>query len=69
MQNVQKTSDCVQVVRCRECKHYAIDYLTKAYEPDRRYKPSVCIRNRYGVRRKPDWFCADGERRDDDAAD
>lgn len=67
MTNVEKTSEYVAVVRCKDCKYYAIDYLTKAMQPDRRYKPSVCINGRYGVRRKPDWFCADGERRAADA--
>ena len=65
MQNVTRTSDRVDVVRCRDCKYYARDYLAKSGEPDRRYNPSICIRGQYGVRRSPDYFCADGERRED----
>ena len=54
----------VPVVRCRDCKYYAINRLTKAYEPDKRFNPSVCIIGEFAKPRKPDWFCADGERRD-----
>ena len=59
--------DCIEAIRCKDCKYYVIDRLTKAYEPDRRYKPSVCIKGRYGVRRSPNWYCADAERKEEDA--
>ena len=59
----------VPVVRCRDCKYYAINRLTKAYEPDKRFNPSVCIIGEFARPRKPDWFCADGERRDDNGTD
>ena len=54
------------LVRCRDCKYYAIDHLTKDYEPDKRFNPSVCINGQFARPRKPDWFCADGERRESD---
>jgi len=56
--------DAVPVVRCRDCKYYAINRLTKAYEPDKRFNPSVCIIGEFARPRKPDWYCADGERRE-----
>ena len=56
--------DYVKEERCRDCKYYAINRLTKAYEPDKRFNPSVCIIGEFARLRKPDWFCADGERRE-----
>ena len=49
------TVDAVEVVRCRECKHYEI------------HKPKVlenCERNGYIIPMKPDDFCSYGERKD-----
>ena len=54
----------IVIVHCKDCKYYAINHLTKDYEPDKRYNPSVCIIGEFARRRKPDWFCADGERRE-----
>ena len=51
------TVDAVEVVRCRECKHYEI------------HKPKVlenCERNGYIIPMKPDDFCSYGERRGGD---
>ena len=48
------TVDAVEVVRCRECKHYEI------------HKPKVlenCERNGYIIPMKPDDFCSHGERK------
>ena len=64
--NVERTSDRVAVVRCKDCRWYAIAQLTRSYEPDKRYKRSVCIKGQYAVCRNPDWFCADGVRRNED---
>lgn len=52
-----------EVVRCRECKWYSIYEAKKDGTPDKRYSPSVCLREIYAKRRDPDWFCADGERK------
>ena len=65
MQNVTRTSERVDVVLCKDCKHYVVRHLTKAMEPDKRYKPDVCIKERYIKPRRPDWYCADGERREE----
>ena len=49
------TADPVEVVRCRECKHYEI------------HKPKVlenCERNGYMIPMKPDDFCSYGERKE-----
>ena len=69
MQNVTKVSDRVDVVRCRDCKHcYSIDSDPLIpYDGESRW---YCENFDY------DWsvlaldpcrfFCADGERREDD---
>ena len=51
------TVDAVEVVRCRDCKHYEI------------HKPKVlenCERNGYIIPMKPNDFCSYGERKDSD---
>ena len=50
--------DAVPVVRCKDCKHYV---KSDAEHPDCDY----CKRLICGTIR-PDFFCADGERRDSD---
>ena len=55
--DVAPTIDAVEVVRCRDCKHYEI------------HKPKVlenCERNGYIIPMKPDDFCSYGERKDGD---
>lgn len=50
------TADVVEVVRCKDCKHYEI------------HKPSVtlnCERNGRLIPMMPDDFCSYGERKDD----
>ena len=47
-----QTADVVEVVRCKECEHSSWDELGKCY---------WCK----GKERTADWFCADGERRED----
>ena len=56
-----------QPVRCKDCKWYEISQLKRDGTGDKRFKPSVCVRDTYAMRRRADWFCADGERREDDA--
>ena len=46
--------DAVPVVQCKDCKYAQHDTIFKDIWCD-------------GKQRKPDWYCADGERRDDDA--
>lgn len=53
------------VVKCFQCKWYGIYEAKKDGTPDERYKPSVCLRGEFAKRRDPDWFCADGKRKDD----
>ena len=57
------TINAVTVVRCKDCKHYVIKQLKSDYTEDKRYKPSVCIKGEFAKHRKPDWYCADGERK------
>ena len=54
--------DAVPVVRCRDCVWYEIYQLKKDGTDDRRYKPSYCTLLRHNF--NPDWYCADGEKRD-----
>lgn len=58
-------ADVVEVVRCRECRYYEIVQLRKDGEDDHRYKPSVCVLGKYAEYRKPEWYCADGKRRNE----
>ena len=57
--------DAVEVVRCKDCKWYEIEQLKRDGADDKRYKPSVCVIGKYAKPRKEDWYCADGERRED----
>ena len=56
-------ADVRPVVFCKDCKWYQIDELKKDGTEDRRYKPSVCMLAEQ--RRKPNHFCADGEKREE----
>ena len=58
-----EAADVRPVVLCRDCKWYQIDELKKDGTEDRRYKPSVCMLAEQ--RRKPNHFCADGEKREE----
>lgn len=53
--------DAAPVVRCRDCKHYNTNGCADGF--------GWCERNGDGHGSTDDWFCADGERRYDDAAD
>ena len=43
-------ADMVEVVRCRDCKHYNAGF--------------ECLIEGYGIERPADYFCADGKRKD-----
>ena len=45
----------VQVVRCKNCKHWDKGHTEECDNTD-----SVCFHNGWC---KPDWFCADGEKK------
>ena len=49
------TIDAVPVVRCKDCKHYNAGF--------------ECLREGYGIEYPQDWYCADGERKDDEHTD
>lgn len=59
--------DAVPVVRCRDCIWYEIVQLKKDGTDDRRYKPSLCVLHNRNF--AEDYFCADGERREDETVD
>lgn len=52
-----------KVTRCKDCLWYSIKELKKDGTDDRRYKPSYC--ELHSIYPKSDWFCADGERREE----
>lgn len=53
----QQTVDAVPVVRCRDCRHRYVDGENVRY--------NVCELNHNKVQ-SDEWFCADGERREDE---
>ena len=57
-------TDVTEVVRCKDCRWYEIYKLKKDGTEDRRYNPEFC--DLYNRIRPDDYFCADGERREDD---
>ena len=64
--NDVQDSDVMEVVRCKECKYYGNDRLKRDFTEDKRYKANTCFIGKYAKHRDPDWFCADGERREDE---
>ena len=54
-----------EIVRCKDCRWHTVNELKKDGTDDRRYKPSYCLL--YSMHRDEDWFCADGERKEDDS--
>ena len=54
-----------RLIRCKDCKFYGIYELKSDFTDDERYNPSVCLVGRYAVKRRPNWYCADAEGRDD----
>ena len=66
MNNVEYTSDRVNVVRCRDCKYGEFDANSEGED-------MVLCNNKHNPvgfdcwLMPPEWFCADGERREPDA--
>ena len=54
--------DAVEVVRCKDCKHGMKSHLQPPYEE----KTHLCRHDWNGTYHKPDHFCADGERKDNE---
>lgn len=52
------TVDAVQVVRCKDCKHYDTKDCADGF--------GWCNRNGTGHGSTDDWYCADGGRRNDE---
>lgn len=59
----QPIINAVEVVRCKDCMWYTIARLKKDGTDDLRCKRSYCAL--WGNYLKPDYFCADGERREE----
>lgn len=59
---LKEQSKTTEVVRCKDCKWYEIYQLNQDGTDDHRYKPSLCTL--FNRKRKPDWFCADGVRKE-----
>lgn len=58
------TIDAVPVVRCKDCLWYVRSMIKQDGTLDERYKPDWCDLYRRG--REETYFCADGERKDND---
>ena len=58
------TIDAVPVVRCKDCKWYVRSMIKQDGTLDERYKPDWC--DLYRKVREETYFCADGERKDDE---
>lgn len=54
-----RTIDAVPVVRCKDCKH--CEYASNRIPVEQAW---VCYK--LGIDVEQDWFCADGERKDND---
>lgn len=59
MNNIVKTSDFRPIIFCRDCEEC---YYASNRVPDERCW--VC--SKHGIDVRPDFYCADGERRDED---
>lgn len=59
-----QTIDAVPVVRCKDCKWYVRSIIKQDGTLDKRYKPDWC--DLYRKVREETYFCADGERKDDE---
>jgi len=55
---VQNLPSAEPVIRCKDCKHMIINEKHEA-------KPMICCFTKMCGTTEPDWFCADGERRED----
>lgn len=51
------SADTIEIVRCRECKHYRDGFC---YNPNTYDDEKTCGNT------VPDWFCADGEIREEE---
>lgn len=65
------TIDAVPIVRCKDCKHRPIDTVGKGYGEDLSFDddykcPCRCEDPFYSWMPLDDWFCANGERREDE---
>ena len=62
MENIERTSDFMNVVRCKDCangtptKNACGEAVIKCY--------TICELCGIPQLMEPDWYCADGERRD-----
>jgi len=48
-----------EIIKCKDCKHMIINEKHEA-------KPMICCFTKMCGTTEPDWFCADGERREDE---
>lgn len=56
--NAIPTADVVEVVRCGECEYWDTTWNPRAAKNGEQYCPATDLYT------TPDWFCADGERRE-----
>ncbi len=51
-------ADVVEVVRCKDCKHWETEWSPNNAQFGEHFCPFI------GINTAPDWFCADGQRRE-----
>lgn len=56
-------TDVRPVVRCKDCKHWETEWSPNYAQFGEHFCPFI------GINTAPDWFCADGERREVDDED
>ncbi len=62
--NTAEAIDAVRVVRCKDCKHFADDYVDTGFGPIPAFSCDVC--ELYGVGLGLNHYCSHGEREDDE---
>jgi hypothetical protein len=66
--NAVPAADVVEIVRCKDCKHYPLNPEQHTFRL--KWPDCVCPCQSadpyYSWVPKPDWFCKDGERRNDE---
>lgn len=66
-------ADVVEVIRCKDCKHRPVDTVGNGDGFDIEFPDYVCPCQvedpYYSWVPKDDWFCPDGERKEDDGRD
>ena len=64
---MNKDADLIRVVRCKDCVHGEPTHNARGEAVIKCWE--ICSLCKIPRLMEPDWYCADGERRDDDGND